>query len=126
VFSTEQLEKQELPPTMEKELEQVAGILKEAYDRIEHLDLKCRNSVVSACYLEQMQLVLEHSLGSCKGKKHLSKRQEDAVFAISKVLKNSIKQYIPWKQFLFYCEQADKVEAFLDWANKVGFKPDGV
>lgn len=106
---------------MEKELVMVADILRDAYTKIENLDLKCRNAVVSACYLEQMQLVLAHTLSNySKGKyRH---RQENAMFAICKVLKNSIKQYIPWKQFLYYCEEDDKITAFLEFANKTEWK----
>jgi hypothetical protein len=121
VFSVEELQEQEVPAVMEKELVQVSDILKEAYTRIEKLDLKCRNAVVAACYLEQVQLVLAHTLGGYSKTKH-SKRQENAMFAICKVLKNSIKQYIPWKQFLYYCDQDDKIEAFLEFANKLEWK----
>jgi hypothetical protein len=123
VFSVEELQEQEIPAVMEKELVQVSDILKEAYTKIEGLDLKCRNAVVAACYLEQVQLVLAHTLGGYSSKaKHYTKRQESAMFAICKVMKNSIKQYIPWKQFLYYCDQDDKIEAFLEFANKLEWK----
>jgi len=106
---------------MERELQQVSDILREAYKKIEELDLQCRNSVLAACYLEQMQLVLGITLGGFAKRKY-SRRHENAVFSVCKILKNSINQYIPWKQFLYYCDQADRIDAFLEFANKLELK----
>lgn len=103
---------------MEKELGQVTHILDKAYDKIDKLDLRCKSSVLTACYLEQMQRAMASVLDQFP-KAENPERYENTLFAISKVVKNSIEQYIPWQDFLRHCATVDVLDKYLQFANNL-------
>lgn len=116
----EQMAATPVHPSMERELAQVQGILSKAYKKINKLDLKCRSPVVAACFLEQVQLAIASVLEPARG----TPAYDNIAYAVSKVLRNSIRQYMDWHQFLDYCERADGIDKLLELANENDLQGD--